>query len=468
MNCDMTRRSALTGLAATTLLAPACRSSERRLDADVIVIGAGLSGLYAAMLLEGEGFDVQVVEALPRVGGRMFTLNHDDGYTEGGGQQIGTSYARILDVAVSLGVPLYSETGRGPDTAHYLNGQWEAGSFTVPQFPDAFQSTPPSSVLFRLLASEPGFESSESWLDSAPEFDVSARQFLTERGFAPDAQTLVERTLNANDLDTYSMLNLHRTWQLFRQSGGMGASQYVEGGSQRLPEAMAASLARPVRISSPVDSLKLGASYCEIRMGKASLLAPYAICALPLPALRRIDGLESRANAALSEALSALPYTQILQIHMQSQAPFWDVDTLAPSMWTNTNLERIFADSARDGSLTGFYRGWINGLGVKAWTALGQEVAQQQYIAQLAELRPSTDGALTPLAYVDWTDANPYAGGAYYHWKPGQAGRLARKMGNPIANLHFAGEHLGILHTGMEAAMESGERAALAIIEEMV
>jgi monoamine oxidase len=38
-------------------------------------------------------------------------------------------------------------------------------------------------------------------------------------------------------------------------------------------------------------------------------------------------------------------------------------------------------------------------------------------------------------------------------------------MGQPVGNIHFAGEHLGILHTGMEAAMESAERAALAVIE---
>jgi len=104
-------------------------------------------------------------------------------------------------------------------------------------------------------------------------------------------------------------------------------------------------------------------------------------------------------------------------------------------------------------------------LGVQPWAALGQQAAPQRYIEQLAKLRPSTEGTLSPLAYVDWTETNPYAGGAYYHWKPGQAGRLARRMGDPIGKLHFAGEHLGILHTGMEAAMESAERAALAIIE---
>ena len=35
----------------------------------------------------------------------------------------------------------------------------------------------------------------------------------------------------------------------------------------------------------------------------------------------------------------------------------------------------------------------------------------------------------------------------------------------PAGRLFIAGEHAGVLHTGMEAAMEAGERAALAILD---
>ena len=40
--------------------------------ADVIVIGAGLSGLYSATILQDEGYKVTVLEADNRVGGRVF------------------------------------------------------------------------------------------------------------------------------------------------------------------------------------------------------------------------------------------------------------------------------------------------------------------------------------------------------------------------------------------------------------
>lgn len=47
---------------------------RRRLDADVIVIGAGAAGLAAAMSLVESGLDVLVLEARDRVGGRIHTV----------------------------------------------------------------------------------------------------------------------------------------------------------------------------------------------------------------------------------------------------------------------------------------------------------------------------------------------------------------------------------------------------------
>ena len=73
---------------------------------DVIVLGAGLSGLHAARLLEAEGAKVLVLEGRDRVGGRVFTLDDLPGYPEGGGNGIGAGYARLLDTAKQLGVPL--------------------------------------------------------------------------------------------------------------------------------------------------------------------------------------------------------------------------------------------------------------------------------------------------------------------------------------------------------------------------
>ena len=70
---------------------------------DVIVVGAGISGLTAAWRLAQAGKRVKVLEANPRVGGR--TLNHrfaSGDVVEVGGQWVGPTQERILALLAEL------------------------------------------------------------------------------------------------------------------------------------------------------------------------------------------------------------------------------------------------------------------------------------------------------------------------------------------------------------------------------
>lgn len=60
-------------ISGSALPRPLYAGGERPID--VVVVGAGLSGLHAAMLLEELGLNVQVIEARQRVGGRVYTLD---------------------------------------------------------------------------------------------------------------------------------------------------------------------------------------------------------------------------------------------------------------------------------------------------------------------------------------------------------------------------------------------------------
>jgi len=465
MTIRLTRRGALAGLTAFSLAG--CTARKQAFEAQVVVIGAGLSGLYAAMLLEEQGKDVLVLEAEQRVGGRMFTIEHAEGLTEGGGQQIGASYARILDVASRLNVPLYEEKGRGPATAYYLNDAWQsAQDMNISDFPAAFQKTPPASVLFRLLAAEPGLESADAWMDAPEAMDISAAEFLSRRGFNGDGQALIERALNANRLETYSVLNLHRSLQIYKQSVDMGPTQYVEGGAQRLPEAMAASLNRPVQLGTFIQSITAKPDRVEIQAkGFARpLVAEHVICTIPFGGLRKMEKLSADLSRTQRDAISALPYTQILQFHGRFSDQYWDADGIAPSMWLDNPLERIFAGTDKNSDLTGFVRTWINGEGTKDWLESGDEAALKNCLDEIMTVRPELANTLDLTHVVNWTESNPLAGGAYMHWAPGQARRWAKDMGKPAGRLYFAGEHLSRLHTGMEGAMESGETTAFDLL----
>ena len=119
------RRLALLGGAAM-LSACAPRSppaAARRHAADVIILGAGLSGLHAARMLSAEGMRVLVLEAASRAGGRMLTLDNVPGKPEGGGQQVGQTYARIRKSALDLGLKVIAYPARASGVALAVGGR---------------------------------------------------------------------------------------------------------------------------------------------------------------------------------------------------------------------------------------------------------------------------------------------------------------------------------------------------------
>ena len=105
----LTRRQWLLGSSAALVAAAAPRLAWGLTEADVIIIGAGLSGLNAALILEREGLKVIVLEAQQRIGGRLWTLDELPGRPEAGGQTIGASYGRVRSMAARLGVGLVDE-----------------------------------------------------------------------------------------------------------------------------------------------------------------------------------------------------------------------------------------------------------------------------------------------------------------------------------------------------------------------
>jgi len=74
---SMTRRRFVGALGASGLTLGASRHLRAAQPTNVIVLGAGLAGLYTAMLLEELGVRVILLEASDHVGGRVQTRKID-------------------------------------------------------------------------------------------------------------------------------------------------------------------------------------------------------------------------------------------------------------------------------------------------------------------------------------------------------------------------------------------------------
>jgi monoamine oxidase len=80
-------------------------------DTDVVIIGAGLSGLVAANQIQSHGARVTVIESSSRVGGRLLTRRLKSGEAiELGARFVGTAHCRVRQLCEKFGVGLTERT----------------------------------------------------------------------------------------------------------------------------------------------------------------------------------------------------------------------------------------------------------------------------------------------------------------------------------------------------------------------
>ena len=104
----------------------------------VVIVGAGLAGLYAARRVDAAGVDVLVVEAQDRVGGRTLT-EHLDGHAfiDQGGQWISPGQDRILTLARELGVSWFPSWGEGASVDWFQGVRCTYDGMSPPSAPEA-------------------------------------------------------------------------------------------------------------------------------------------------------------------------------------------------------------------------------------------------------------------------------------------------------------------------------------------
>lgn len=105
------------------------------ISTDVVVIGAGVTGLTAATDLRAARLRVAVLEARDRVGGRLLTDQIDGQMYEVGGQWVSPDQTALLATLEELGLETYSRYRAGDSV--YLGPEGAPVRFTGEIFPVA-------------------------------------------------------------------------------------------------------------------------------------------------------------------------------------------------------------------------------------------------------------------------------------------------------------------------------------------
>ncbi len=468
---------AMGAAAAAVLAAPRLLRAQNR--SSVLVIGAGLSGLAAALLLEEAGANVRVIEGRRRIGGRIQSVRALPGAPESGGAGLTPGYARLMDAARRHGVELidlrpvlgyYGQREMFLDGQHVPLADWP--DHPRNPFPKSAREVPPWAFLRDVMARANPLKSVDAWL--APEnsaLDISFYDWLRQQGVSDDSIRVAYDIEPAHGNTAYDVSALmllfvssFATAQSKMAKPGQSPILTARGGNQSIPEAMARALKNEVELGRNVVAIHDAGDQVEVRCADGKTYrADHVICSVPCAVLRRIDILPP-LPAQQERAVQTLDSEIVNLVHMAPAAPFWEADGLSPNMFSDglvCNLvgEHKGADPVDVTSVTA----WIRGHKAAMLDQIPEAEARAMVLADIARLRPASKGKLEIIEYKSWY-RDPYSAGDWAIWKPGQVTALAPQVGKAHGRLHFCGEHTAIANRGMEGAMESGERVALEVM----
>ena len=433
----------------------------------VIVIGAGLSGLRTAMLLQKIGFEVRVVEGRNRVGGRVFTLDYLSGHPEAGSNVIGPNYGRILDVANSFGLAI-EEPPQPFKSGYIINGEriskasWPT-SLQNP-FPPDLKKITPDRIVATLLKKNPLQGTSDWRKPRNKKLDISAADFFRASGLSNEALKLIDSNNSyGNSLSETSLLALHKVSRAYKRAMSMEKKVFeLESGNMRLPERMASSLLDAPILGEQVVSVNRSDGFVRINTYSGrEILGDAVVFALPTSALRKIY-VEPQLPSDQAEAIEQLSYHKVLQLHLLAQEPFWKSSQNFAGYWTNGPLGRIFTRPVPDSDKANITI-WINGDSCDQFVSQSREQAISNILSIYYSQVPEARGKVAFGEYIDWI-TNPFNEGAWAMWRPGDISRYADLLHKPSDRYFFAGEHTAYSNAGMEGAMESADRVVVEVL----
>jgi monoamine oxidase len=402
-----------------------------------------------------------------------------------GGAQIGNYYARVIDVAKRLGVRLGPGAHINAPYSFVLDGslvpakQWASSGLN--KTVGAERNVAPHALGGYYVEGRTPFKTLDGWLgDDAAAYDISLAAWLERLGASSEARRII-RVSQGRPLEDLSVLRMMQEATRAKiEAEGADAeklrgkdsyertaltAQHVVGGTSRLTDAMSASIGAPLHLRKRVVAINMAAGHCDLRCGDGSRFrARYALAAVPFTVLRSI-AITPALRGEQADAIQRMPYGNQSQVWLRVRSAYWEADGIEASMWTDGAFNLIRQQIESDGS-----RQLISALAFsdnsRRLDAMPHVERGRFAIAEIERIRPSTRGQLEFVGAHSW-EQSPTIRGCSHQYVPGKTLAWARVMGKPHDNLHFAGEHLRSMEVGMEAAMESGERAAREIAERL-
>lgn len=468
----------------------------------VAILGAGIAGLVAAYELRKAGYDVTVLEANNRIGGRVWTLrggdridqigrpaqrvDYSDGlYFNAGAARIPSSHRLILGLARKLNVPMEifvnGNRGAGWDFGgkvvrerRMINDMHGRTAELLAKAIDqrALDREMPKGELEMLRQ----FLNLYAALDAKGRYTPDGRSgFAVEPGgYAKAPRPLPPMLLKELLPATSAPFGSGAMPFMFEHIFDMNAPMLQPvGGMDAIASALYREVRPAVRLGQPVTAIRRVGNRVRVQHGPGTqaLDAEYCVCTLPANLLERIPSDFSPAKKAAMKGVEYLP-----SVKVAFESPrFWETDEFLYGglAWTDRLNENLIYPSdgfnQPNGVLVAAYvAGWTNPDNPQRFAALSHEERYKISRDSVEALHPGRSRLLTRPTTVAWgiTPWSEGVGAIGRGWDDGPRGARYAEMLKPEGPIVFAGEHLSYAGLWQEGAALSAHEA-LKLVQSM-
>ncbi|KAK6365148.1 hypothetical protein LTS17_011626 [Exophiala oligosperma] len=459
---------------------------------DVVVVGAGLSGLQAAYDLQKAGLTTIVLEARDRVGGKTWTvpLAGGKGAIDLGGAWINdTNQSKMWELGQRLGMEYIVQTTQG-DCVLQDYGRFPFGK--LPPF--SSQEELDNFAMFRdvVEARCQTIDIEKPWVTGKHYDSLTFEQFAKECGALPKtveyANLWVRAMLGIDGSEISALYFLHycKSGGGFVQmrSDGKHGGQHLRSktGSQPYSEGLASLLTSgSVILSSPVAAIRQNAGGAVVTTtNNLSFRCKKVIVSVPTPLYRDItfSPALSGDKLALSSSTRLGYFAKVILVYA---GPWWTESGLAGLAHSfNTSPDGKTGNGSGPVTLirdtsdpeAGVYALTCFALANagRDWSQLPAAARRKEVLDQVAQMYTGVDKELiyapVELFEIEWAKEEFSKGCPCPVTAPGTMSSVGHAIRAPFGNVHFVGTETSVVWKGyMEGAVRSGERGAEEVVE---